>query len=138
MPPLEDFVTFFKNLNEITLEENEIDINLDIVDVNIINEHIKSTADLMIPLYTKLFYIMLDHSIFPVDAIKPIFKNKGSHSKLDNYRPITLFCCSSKLFINILNARLNLFIEENNILNSPKPHFVKDIPPPTTYSPYTQ
>ena len=34
MPPLEDVLTFFKNLNEITVEESEIGINLDIVDVN--------------------------------------------------------------------------------------------------------
>ena len=106
MPPL-DFLRFFKNLNEITGEESEIDINLEIVDVNtqnilnetiteeeikkaitllknnkascidnIINEHIESTADLMIPLCTKLFNIMLDHSILPnewsVGVIEPI------------------------------------------------------------------
>ena len=43
MPPLEDVLTFFKNLNEITVEESEVGINLEIVDVNtknILNETI--------------------------------------------------------------------------------------------------
>ena len=115
-----------KNVNEITVDESEIDINLEIVDVNtqnilnetiteeqtkkaitllknnkasgidnIINEHIKSTADLMIPLYTKLFNIRLDDSIFPIEwsvgVIKPILKHKGSRAKPDNYRSITLY-----------------------------------------------
>ena len=45
-----------------------------------------------------------------------MFKNKGSKLHPENYRSITLLCCCSKLFTTLLNNRLNIFIEENNII----------------------
>ena len=50
----------------------------------VINEYIKSTADLFIPVDVKLFNTILDHSIFPDEwfngTIIPIYKNKGDCS----------------------------------------------------------
>ena len=81
----------------------------------------------MLPIYTKQFNTMLDNSIFPdewlIGMIKPIFKNKGSRSVPENYRPITLLCCSSKLLITILNKRLNHYLDVNNILSEAQTAF---------------
>ncbi len=35
---------------------------------------------------------------------------------IDNYRGITLLSCISKHFIRIINARLCVFLESNNLL----------------------
>ena len=49
-------------------------------------------------------------------AIRPIYKNKGDSKSPENYRPISILSCFGKLFISILNARLNKFIDAHNIL----------------------
>ena len=81
----------------------------------------------MLPLYTILFNIILDNNVFPnewlIGVINPIFLNKGNHSLPENYRPTMLICCISKLFTTILNNRVNIFIEENSILNETQTAF---------------
>ena len=83
---------------------------------NIVNEHIKSTIHLLLPIYCKLFNIILDTGIIPetwsVGVIKPIYKNKGDPKNAENYRPITLLSCFGKLFTSIINNRLNDFAEK--------------------------
>ena len=50
----------------------------------ILNEHIKCSIDLMMPIYEKLFNIIFDHGFIPdswsLGDILPIYKNKGSAS----------------------------------------------------------
>ena len=64
---------------------------------NIVNEYIKSTANVLLPLYTKLFNIIFETGIFPTQwlcgEIIPIYKNKGDEMDPKNYRPITLLYC---------------------------------------------
>ena len=48
--------------------------------------------------------------------MKPFYKNKGDRYDPKNYRPITLVSCLGKLFTAVLNARLNDFSEEFQIL----------------------
>ena len=82
---------------------------------NILNEYIKSTIHVMIPIYKKLFNLILDTGIVPESwtcgVIKPIFKNKGDPSDPSNYRPITLLSCFGKLFTAIINTRLKKYAE---------------------------
>ena len=77
----------------------------------VLNEHIKSTMPIMLNIYEKLFNLILDTGCFPsswtTGIIKPVYKNKGNKLEPQNFRPITLVSCFSKLFTSILNNRLN-------------------------------
>ena len=63
----------------------------------------------MLPIYHKLFNIVFDTGIVPSaweGCIIPIYKNMGSNSNPENYRPITLLSCMGKLFTSVINSRL--------------------------------
>ena len=95
----------------------------------ILNEYIKNTSDLLLPIYVRLFNIVLNTGIIPekwVEGfIKPIYKNKGDTLNPENYRPITLLSCLGKLFTAVLNERLNCFLTENCILEENQAGFRK-------------
>jgi hypothetical protein len=97
---------------------------------HILNEHIKSTAQIMVPIYTKLFNIIFNQGIIPEKwtegNILPIYKNKGNTSLPENYRPITLLSCLGKLFTAILNNRLTKYTEENLIIKNCQAGFRKE------------
>ena len=57
--------------------------------------------------------------------IRPIFKNKGDSSNPENYRPITILSCLSKLFTSVLNNRLTIFIDTYEILQENQAGFSK-------------
>ena len=96
---------------------------------NILNEQLKSTIQVMSPIYVKLFNIIFDTGLVPeswaIGNILPIFKNKGNPNLPENYRPITLLSCFGKLFTSILNTRITQFLEDNGILNSCQAGFRK-------------
>jgi hypothetical protein len=60
----------------------------------------------MMPLYVKLFNVVLDSGIIPnawtIGVIRPIYKKKGSLADLANYRAITIVSNLSKLLTSIL------------------------------------
>jgi hypothetical protein len=74
------------------------------------NEYIKNTIRLMLPVYEKIFNIILNTGIVPeawtVGSIHPIYKSKGDSKDPSNYRPISLVSCYSKVFTSIINNRL--------------------------------
>ena len=86
----------------------------------IVNEYIKYSKNQLLPLYVRLFNIVLNTGVIPEQwtegMIKPIYKNKGDTLNPENYRPITLLSCLGKLFTAVLNERLNVFLADNNIL----------------------
>jgi hypothetical protein len=93
----------------------------------IYNEYLKSTTDLMLPIYTVYFNKIFDSGVLPdswlVGTIKPIFKKKGSPLDPQNYRPITILSCLGKLFTAVLNDRINKFLSLNNLLNETQAGF---------------
>ena len=107
--------------NEVLSAINKTSNNKSCGHDKIYNEYIKCTKVIMIPTYVKLFNVILKDGIFPeswsLGMICPIYKNKGSKAKPENFRPITLLSCLGKLFSSILNVRMEMFLEEHNLLN---------------------
>ncbi|MEW8548698.1 MAG: reverse transcriptase family protein, partial [Candidatus Thiodiazotropha sp.] len=95
----------------------------------ILNEFLKASQSLLMPVYIRLFNAILDSGKMPetwTDGfIIPIYKNKGDIGNPDNYRGITILSCMGKLFTSILNQRINLFLEEYGILGEEQAGFRK-------------
>lgn len=93
------------------------------------NEMIKTSAEIMLPLLTKVFNLILKTSKSPSNwkfgYIFPIYKKKGDVSDPGNYRGITVTSCLCKLFSAVLNQRLEHFISKNHILNDCQSGFRK-------------
>ena len=86
----------------------------------ILNEYIKSTKGLLLPLYVKLFNRVLNEGKVPLSWLTgwiiPLYKNKGDPSDPRNYRGITLLSCLGKVFTALLNVRLSEFSDTYKIL----------------------
>ena len=69
---------------------------------------------------TKLFNVILASGVvseqWSIGVIKPIYKSSGDDTESSNYRGITLVSCLGKLFSNLINRRLTLFVDINNII----------------------
>ena len=106
----------------------EKNINMGSV-ITFFNEHLKSTINLMCPLYVKLINAIFDKGIVPeswtLGNIRPIFKNNGHPKDLENYRPINLLSYFGKLFTAIINNRLAKYAEGHNLINGVQPGFRK-------------
>ena len=89
-------------------------------DPMVINEYIKSTAHIMLLIYTKLFNLIFTVEIWTLGTVRPISKNKGDPKLHENYRPITLLSCFIKLhaFTSIVNNRVQKYAENFNVINS--------------------
>ena len=85
-----------------------------------IYEYTKSTKELFLPTYKKLFNVVFDSGIIPHSwlegTIRPIYKNKGDPKLVQNYSPITILSCLGKLFTAILNKRLTLYLDNNETI----------------------
>ena len=94
------------------------------------NEYIKSSSDIMLPVYCKLFNYILDTGIIPeacsLGTIVPIYKGKGDMQKPEYYRPITILSCIGKLFTSVINDRLTSFLENNALLLQTQAGFRKN------------
>lgn len=157
--PIEEIYTYFKDLNfnkdetdddlfcdcnnaiyddllnsEITREEIEFSVrNLKNNKASgidyILNEYIKSTLDICLPIYHSLFNLILNTGVVPkswtVGIIKPLYKNKGDSTNLDNYRAITLVSCLGKLFTSVINNRLTKFSDEIHLISDAQAGFRK-------------
>ena len=88
-----------------------------------------STVSQMMPLYVKLFNVVLDSGIIPnawtIGVIRPIYKKKGSLADPANYRAITIVSNLGKLFTSILNKRLNKYAENIELITKVQTGFRK-------------
>ena len=93
----------------------------------VLNEFLKATGPILVPLYTKLFNLILQTGFIPekwvIGIIKPLFKGKGDISSPDNYRGITILSCFCKLFTSVLNTRLYQFLKNNGLLGEEQAGF---------------
>ena len=85
----------------------------------IINEIIKSGISVLsIPL-CKLFNCIFSNSHFPItwriNTLSPLLK-KSDSKVCDNSRGIAAGCCLSKLFLGVLNNRLNKFADKHSLI----------------------
>ena len=87
---------------------------------NVLNEHLKYSKDAMLPIYCKLFNLILNTGIIPEawskGTILSIYKNKGDINDPDNQRGITILSCFGKLFTAVLNQRLTSYLESTGLL----------------------
>ena len=96
---------------------------------DILNEHIKSSIHIMLPVYVRLFNLIFDTGLVPeswlIGNILPIYKIKGEVGNPENYRPITLLSCLGKLFTAIINNRLNEYSNEKDLITHSQAGFRK-------------
>ena len=84
------------------------------------NEMIKASLPYMQQAYLKLFNMILSAQCIPSVWCKSIITpshKSGSKSDPENFRPICVTSCLSKLFCLKLNERLTLFINKCEIMN---------------------
>ncbi|MEW8548382.1 MAG: reverse transcriptase family protein, partial [Candidatus Thiodiazotropha sp.] len=157
-PTITEFYEYFKNVNENRFDTDDIS-NVDLTDANeilngyiteteintciknlkngkspgedqVLNEYIKSTKHIFLPLYEKLFNKVFDSGNLPdmwlEGIIRPIYKNKGDSKCPQNYRPITILSCLGKLFTAILNTRLTKFTDIEKLIPENQAGFRKD------------
>ena len=96
------------------------------------NDIIKATADIITPLLVALFNKILEYEISPEDwslgIIIPLFKS-GEASDPNCYRGITINSCLSKLFMLLMNTRLQKFCDDRKIIHFNQIGFTKDFRP---------
>ena len=94
----------------------------------ILNEFLKTSQELMLPLYTKHFNMIFESGRVPeiwAEGYIIIYKNKGEILNPDNYRGITILSCMGKLFTSVLNNKLNDYLSNYEILGEEQAGFRK-------------
>ena len=83
------------------------------------NDILKATAKIIAPTLVLLFNRILKNEyppeIWGLGIIVPLYK-AGDSSDVNNYRGITINSCLSKLFMLLLNDRLQTFCDKENII----------------------
>ena len=83
----------------------------------------------MLPVYEKLFNIILNTGIVPdtwtVGIIHSIYKYKGDSKDPSNYRPFSLISCFSKVFTSIINNRLTSYVDQVHLISESQSGFRK-------------
>lgn len=84
------------------------------------NKILKDHKDYLVPLLTFIFNQCLQMGTFPtalkISNVHPIHKS-GDRNRVSNYRPISILPSLSKILEKIINNRLVLFLENNNLLS---------------------
>lgn len=95
----------------------------------ILNEFIKTSSDILLPVLTKVFNIILNNGKMPeswnLSVITSLYKS-GDPNDTNNYRGLSVTSCMGKLFTNLLQQSLNNYLENNNLLGQYQFGFRKD------------
>jgi hypothetical protein len=95
----------------------------------VIGEFYKYSNEQVTDFFVKYFNTLFSTGQFPEQwtesIIQPIHK-KGDSNLPDNYRGISLLNVSSKLYSYILNKRLTIWAEDNNVINEAQAGFRKN------------
>ena len=59
-------------------------------------------------LFERIYYQRSVPGQWLVSKTMPVFKNKGSKNDIENYRPISNLCSSSKIFEKLILKRIHL------------------------------
>ena len=93
------------------------------------NESIKKSLSIMLPVYLKLFNLILDSGVVPsawnYGLIKPIYKKDGNILDPDNYRGISILSNLGKVFTAILNNRIVKFLDDKSVIGYEQTGFRK-------------
>ena len=80
---------------------------------------LKACFDIISPLLTKFYNILMQKAIFPnmlkVAQVTPIYK-KGDSQLLENYKPVSMLPIFGKLFEKMIYSRLYSFLMTKNII----------------------
>jgi hypothetical protein len=87
----------------------------------------KKLAEVLTSPLTELFNILFSigelPAIWKYALVTPIFK-KGSASKVENYRPISLTCVACKVFETIVKTQLQDYLQRNDLLHKAQHGFL--------------
>ena len=103
--------------DEISKSVKDLKIEKTYYDDNIINEYIKSSAYLLMPIYVILFNCILVPDTWLSGNIIPIFKNKEKSSDPKNYKLISILSSQRKHSTSMFNRRLNADSDEFVLIN---------------------
>ena len=91
------------------------------------NDFIKTIFPVLSAQLAKLFNYSMKHGVFPTQwknsNVIPIFK-KGDRTLPQNYRPISLLCCISKIFERLVADRLMKYLQLNNLISNGQSGFM--------------
>lgn len=95
----------------------------------IIAEVLKNASRIIVPFFVTFLNKLFDNGSFPEawseSIILPIFK-KGDTNNPSNYRGISLCNISSKIYSFIINRRLQMWVDENNLTGEYQAGFKKN------------
>ena len=88
---------------------------------NISISFIKDGAQELSTPIAKLINLSIQKSFSPESEklanITPIFKS-GNHSKMENFRPISILPVFSKIFERVVHTQISYYLEQNGLLSS--------------------
>ena len=107
--------------SEVLKTLNNLDANKSCGSDQLPTKILKMTALLIYEPLTELFNKSLATGKYPTSwkhaKVRPIFKRKGTPSEVNNYRPISLLPCLSKIFGKIIFSRIYQHITEFSLLS---------------------
>ena len=68
-------------------------------------------------IFANSFSLGIVPSEFKIAKVVPVFKS-GNKDSMDNYRPISLLSCFSKIIEKIVGTRLTSFLDVNNLISN--------------------